>query len=291
VAATAVTGGPTESELERLALRLRDDFLFYAPNCLKIVDKSARLVPFMPNDPQVELVQALDAQRAAGMPRRALILKSRQIGFSTLAQGMLIHRCTLRPNRKGLVIAQDRPTGAKLWKMGERMYNHLPTGIGVPVKPPLKSRERGKYMAWGLDSRTMLGMGAYDLDSDLLVDTAAEIEAGRGGTYTDVHGSEVAFWDHESKLTGVLQGVPDDLETMVILESTANSANFWKRLWDQAEAGENEYIAFFMGWWRDPSCYSRFFSEEDRAEFISDIGRGPYGEEEPHLVETYGCTP
>jgi hypothetical protein len=32
-------------------------------------------------------VAALEAQRAAGRPMRALILKARKIGFSTLAQG------------------------------------------------------------------------------------------------------------------------------------------------------------------------------------------------------------
>jgi hypothetical protein len=208
-----------------------------------------------------------------------------------MMQGLMIHGCTLRSNQSGLVVAHDRKTGTKLWNMGYRMYNNLPTGIGVPVKPPLRSMERGKYMAWGLDSRTLRQAGLEDLDSDLLVDTAKETEAGRGGTYSRLHLSEVAFWDHESKMTSILEGVPDEPDTLVALETTANGANFFKKWWDDAEAGRSEYLAFFMGWWRDPSCWRPFGSDEERAEFIADIGTGPYGEEEPHLMETYGVQP
>jgi hypothetical protein len=291
--AAAAARVPTRGELEQLASRLREDFPFYAANCLKIVDKSARLVPFLLNDPQRELDEKLEAQRAAGMPQRAIILKSRQVGFSTKAQGKMIHKCTLRAHRRGLVVAQDRPTGAKLWAIGERMYVNLPSDIGhgISVKPPLVSRERGKSMAWGLDSRALRGAGAFDLDSSLVVDTANEIEAGRGGTYTDVHLSEVAFWPHPQKMTSILSGVPDDIDTMVLLESTANSMNFFKTWWDRAEQGDSEYLAFFVGWWRDPTCFRPFFSEEDKAEFMGEIGTGPWGEEEPHLIEQFGCTP
>jgi hypothetical protein len=265
VAAPRLTG----AELEELRLGFREDFPFYAETCLRIVDKSARLVPFELNEPQLAFWREIKGQRDAGKPVRAIILKARKIGFSTETQGILIQRCTQRPYRRGLVVAQDRNTAGELFGIGHRMYNNLPVDLPVPVKPPQANKHRGRFMSWGEPSRTLQGMGDMGLDSSLLVDTANEVEAGRGFTFTDVHLSEVAFWADPMKMTSILNAVPDDPETTIIVESTANGANFFKGMWDRAERGESEYVAFFAAWWRDPTCtrgFAQARAEDEPAE-------------------------
>lgn len=68
------------------------------------------------------------------------------------------------------------------------------------------------------------------------------------------HNSEVAFWPNASEhAKGILQAVPDEAGTEVILESTANGiGNYFHQQWQKAEAGESEYQAIFVPWfWQD----------------------------------------
>ena len=58
----------------------------YIEKFLKIKDKKAKIVPLTLNKPQMKLYNALGEQYKQGKPQRAIVLKSRQMGFSTLKQ-------------------------------------------------------------------------------------------------------------------------------------------------------------------------------------------------------------
>lgn len=286
----AVAARSSSEELAGLLRRLDDDFPLYAEECLKIVNKRRELVPFALNEPQLELEERVRVEQTEqGKPIRVIILKSRQIGFSTWSQGKLIQRATRKPNRNALVVALDTSTAGALWSMGERMYSHLPNIPGL--KPPVTSLRRGKYIHWGEPGKMLSQAGAMGIDSRYTADTANEVEAGRGFTFSDVHLSEVAFWERPDKMTAILNTVPDVPDSMVILESTANGGNFFKHWWERAERGESEYIPYFCGWHRDPTCTKAFLTEADREDFIADIGNGPYGEAEPQLMSLFDCSP
>jgi hypothetical protein len=47
----------------------------------------------------------------------------------------------------------------------------------------------------------------------------------------------------------------------------------------------------FVGWPEDPNCWREFDDEDHRARFIEEIGKGEYGEDEPRLIERFGCVP
>lgn len=80
--------------------------------------------------------------------------------------------------------------------------------------------------------------------------TAGGEGVGRSDTINNLHLSELAFWtgDKKATLLGLLQAVPNNPDTMVIIESTANGYEFFKEMWDGAVAGENDYIPLFVGW-------------------------------------------
>lgn len=50
-------------------------------------------------------------------------------------------------------------------------------------------------------------------------------------------------------LLGIMQTVPNDPSTMVVIESTANGYDHFKELWDGAENGTNEWIPVFLPWY------------------------------------------
>lgn len=264
--------------------RLLTDFPFYSESQLRIVDKQ-RIVPFVLKPPQLRFWRALEAQRESGKPGRAIVLKARKIGFSTEGQGLGLHRVTTRPNHNMLTVAQDNKTAEELFRIAEVMYAHLDDHPDLAfLKPEITHQRRQRELHFGEPSRNRL-RGALGLNSKMLVDTANEFEAGRGFTYHTLLLSEVASWaDLERKLTSLLNAVPDDdPDTLVVMESTAKGPGPFKKRWDDAEAGESEYIAFFSPWFEDDKYRRRFMSEEDREAFTDSIGSGAFGEDEPWL--------
>jgi hypothetical protein len=270
----------TQERHRTIEERLASDTPFYAQTCLKIVDKDENLVPFRPNAAQLAFDAVLEKQRAAGQPMRAIVLKARQVGMSTWIQGKLIQRATQRANHSAFVVAHDTKTGMKLYRMAEKMYGNLPDEI----KPPLGSYSRGRKLHFNDPSRDAWTTGSSWPDSIYEVDTAGEYESGRGGTYHSLHASELAFWgDAETKLTALKGAVPRRADTLLVIESTANGHNVFKELWDEADSGRGGYAAFFWPWWKQAEYTLPFMNESEREAF--EIGSGPWGEEEPDLLD------
>lgn len=268
---------------ERVLERLHTDFPYYAEKCLKIVGKDRQVIPFRLNAGQRTLYEMLEAQRQAGKPQRAIALKARQIGCSTLVQGLLIHRSTLTPNHAAIVVAHDTETGGKLYRIGERMYRNLPDEEGL--KPELRSWRKDRGLHFGERGSDAWQAGDVYPDSTYLVDTAGEFEAGRGGTYHSAHLSEFAHWPQpETKLTGLAQAIPDDPDSLIVIESTANGMNLFKDLWDDAEQGRSAYAPFFWPWWKQDEYSLPFLNEAEREQFEAELGTGIWGEDEPELM-------
>ncbi len=274
--------------------RLTHDTEYFAKHCLKIVDRDGEVAPLLANGPQARFDAALERQRADGEPMRAIICKARKLGFSTWTQAKLFQRVTQRENEKALVIAQDNDTASELFRIGQTMWAKLPDDKPPPfddLKPALVHKREGKYLGFGEPSQALRSKGIYGLNSSLEIDTAKEFDAGRGYTFRAIHASEVAFWPDTRKLTALLNSVPDRPETLVVIESTANGHNHFKDRWDRAWAGESGYAPIFAAWWEEPSYAVRFHSQEDREEFVDSIGTGPYGDDEPRLIEQFDCSP
>lgn len=292
MATKEATGRPDASEgggtLARVQAAARSDFAWYAPRFLKVVENQ-KFVPFELRPMQVRLWAALREQRDAGRPMRAVILKSRKMGASTMAQGLLLQRASLRANHNSVTVAQDSKTAAELFTIAEQMYVHLPSDPELGwAKPQITAKRRGRELFFGQPARQAIRSNAdIGLNSRVFADTANELEAGRGFTFHTLHLSEVAFWpDMQRKLTSLVNTVPqDDPDTLILIESTANGYNHFQKFWAQAEKGENEYTPFFAAWSEDPRYARPFPSLGDREAFADKVGRGQWGADEPELLD------
>jgi hypothetical protein len=266
------------AEEEAVLARLRDDFPFYAKNVLRIAH-AQNIVPFELRPPQQRLWDVLAAQRDAGKPMRAVILKSRKLGFSTAVQGMIFQRATLKPNHAALTVAQKSDTAEEIVRMAELMYDNVPEELAPYVRPVITNRRKHKEMHFGR------------INSRMLIDTAREFEGGRGHTFHSLHLSEVGTWpDLRRKLLSLINAVPrDDPDTLIVLESTANGPNEFRQFWRNAEDGKNDYFPFFAGWQEDPSCVMPL-SDEQRGEIEATLGAGTGGEDEPALFHELGLS-
>lgn len=209
----------------------------YMEQYLKIRAKNGRLVPLVLNGPQQKLYDALAAQYKAGKPMRAIVLKARQMGFSTLTEGLLFKRTATRFHARSGIVAHTDEAAANLFSITKRMYAHLPHAL----------RPR-------CGSNSARGMQFSRLDSAIRVMTAGGEGVGRSDTFQNLHLSEYAFWpgDKEATLLGLLQAVPAQPDTLVVIESTANGYEDFQARWAAAVAGESDFAPVFCAWWEQP---------------------------------------
>lgn len=229
-------------------LKLKDDFVFYARNCLKIRTKNEGIQAFVINDAQEYIHNRLEQQRQETGKIRAIILKGRQQGASTYVGGRFVWKVTHQKGVRAFILTHEGESTNALFEMTERFYNHLP----VFVKPS----------AGAANAKELL----FDqLDSGYKIGTAGNKAVGRGQTIQFFHGSEVAFWLNASEHTkGIMQAIPDADGTEVVLESTANGVgNFFHEQWKLAEKGISEFIAIFVPWY-----WQREYKKEVPEDFV-----------------------
>ena len=223
--------------MEDKRLHLRDDFAFYARNCLSIRTKHEGLQPLILNSAQEHIHKRLQKQLKETGKVRAIILKGRQQGASTYVEGRYMWRVTHNEGVRAFILTHDGESTNALFEMTERFYENLPKFV-----KPTTSAANAKEIHFD------------KLDSGYKIGTAGNKAVGRGQTIQYFHGSEVAFWINASEHTkGIMQAVPDAEGTEVVWESTANGVgNFFHEQWKLAEKGLSEFMPIFIPWfWQD----------------------------------------
>lgn len=215
----------------------------YIQTFLRIKTKDNKIVPFKLNSPQKRLYEVIKHEAQANKPIRIIILKARQMGFSTLTEALIFHRTATKENVNSLIIAHKDDATSNLFSMSKLFYNELPSML-----KPHRKASNAKELIFDAPARVENIIG---LNSKIKCATAGGDGVGRSDTFSNVHISEFAFWtgNKMETLNGLLQSVPSQPGTMVIIESTANGFDEFKRLWDAAVNKENDFIPVFFPWY------------------------------------------
>ncbi|MBQ9719216.1 MAG: hypothetical protein IJV64_00820 [Oscillospiraceae bacterium] len=247
----------------------------YCENFLKILDKRKQLVPLRFKPAQVRLYEIIKEEHDAGRPVRLIVLKGRQLGTSTEIEGLYFADTVTRSNVYTLIIAHEEQATSHLFEMKKIFFDNLPD-----VLKPMRKASNAQELVFENPTKDPLEKERLPgLRSRIRCVTAGGRGVGRSFTLTNVHGSEVAFWPKvEELLLGLMQAVPNDPDTCVILETTANGYNEFKDLWDKAVRGENGYKPVFLPWYWDPD-YAMEPPE-----------RVQWTDEEERLAEVHGLT-
>ena len=213
---------------------------------LKIRTKAGEIIPFEWNAPQERLYSEIKQQVDAGLPVRLVVLKARQEGISTMTESLIFHRTATQFNTDSLIIAHQEDATANLFRMSKLFYEELPK----PLKPMLKASNAQELLFENPTRRADDKQRRPGLRSRIRCVTAGGKGIGRSDTVRNLHASEVAFWGNKTEeiWLGVMQAVPSEPGTMVIVESTANGFNWFKNFWDAAVSGENDFIPVFFAW-------------------------------------------
>ena len=210
----------------------------YIEKYIKIRDKAGKIIDLKINQGQQKLYDAIKEQHNQGKPIRIIVLKARQIGFSTLTESIIFKNTATKFNVNAGIITHKEEATTNLFNMSKRMYDNLPDNM----KPSLK-RSNAKELIFDNDEGT-------GLKSKIKCMTAGSSGVGRSDTFNYLHISELAFWGNNAKETtiGLFQAVPNLPNTMIVIESTANGFEYFKELWDMAVKGESDFIPVFVGW-------------------------------------------
>ena len=221
----------------------------YIESYIKIRNKEGKIIDFKMNQPQQRLYDIIKEQKKAKKPVRVIILKARQMGFSTLTESILFKETVTKFNRRTGIITHLASATSNLFNMSKLMLDNLPEDI----KPSVK-RSNAQELIFDNDE----GKG---LKSKIKCMTAGTSGVGRSDTFDNLHLSELAFWEGDvtATLTGLFQAVPNLPDTMIIIESTANGYEKFHELWEQAVNGESDFIPLFVAWFELPE-YSMTYS-------------------------------
>lgn len=232
---------------------LQDDELF-AQVFLKILDKDKHLIPLTYNQAQRHFSHRHGA--------RNLVLKSRQLGFSTMIQGRMYRLAVTQPMH-GLTLSHSDEATQYLRRIFARFQANM------PMQPVMGSQSASLNTFPGVDSEVVIG-------------TAGSRQSGRGGSFSHIHASEVAFWpDAESIIAGAMQAGNPEL----YLESTPNGAQgLFYELCMRALDGDKDWTFFFFPWWWD-AAYREPIDPDDARD------TAPWNEDEALLAARHALSP
>lgn len=258
--------------------RLREimaDPIRYMRAFIWIRGKDKKLRRLDPNEPQLRLYERIREEEQAGKPVRIVILKARQMGFSTFTEALFFARSVRRRNTHTLIVAHRSDATRNLLRMNNLFYNKLPAAI-----KPMRAASNASEIIFANPSRDAEEKAKNPgLESYIRCMTAGD-GIGRSDTTDNLHASEMAFWagDPEDILLGLMQAMPNLPGTCAIVESTANGYNYFQRFWKAAERGENGFVPVFFPWY-------------ELREYQMDVEPGTeWTAEERELQETYGLT-
>ena len=243
-------------------LKERENNEIYFEKYFKITERdNNNIIPFKINKSQLKLKKIIEKWEKG--ERRTLfvvILKARRQGFSTYVEADFFKRIMHEKNKTAMVISYNENSAKTINAMCNMFYQYLPANI-----KPLSRASRGNGV--------ILENPKYDpnfdmsdtndpgLQSEFLIETSNNVSAGRGYNINYLHISELGLWigDPRITMTSLLQAIPNK-NSIVIIESTANGYNYFKEVWDEANAyididgkrkKKNDYIPLFIPWFED----------------------------------------
>ena len=209
-------------------------------------EEQSPLVLFKLNPQQMELYLKVEDDWCHYRPVRYVILKARQIGFSTLIAAILFTLTLYDPYKESLIVADIDDHTARIFEMYQRFYDNLPEAI----KPKLTSNKRGSKLT-------------TSASSTVSVETVSE-DIARGSTLKGVHASEYGVWRKQKEsLATLTAAVPLAANTLFFIESTARGINYFREVFNKAYNGNSRlFKGHFAPWYKNEGYREPYNGEE-----------------------------
>jgi len=209
-----------------------------------IVSKDGTVKRFYDDKNHWRIQEDFILNKAAG---RDVILKPRQLGFSSIILAIFTTDFLLKDNSYSMVIA-DKSDNAE--------------DLLARVKFYIKSFEEINQVKLDLKYNSKYELYNEAINSTYKIGTAENKEVGRSKSLTGLHLSEFAFYqDPEAILRSALQAVVPDGK--IFIETTANGFNFFKTFLEECKRGERPFNPLF---YKASDFYSQDFLNQKKLE-------------------------
>lgn len=209
--------------------------------------------------------------------KRLDILKSRQLGLTTLIAGYCIWAMTFKPDYKILAIAPTQEKAIHILAKVRFAYDNLPEWL---KEKEVKNNEKTLSLGNGSEMRALTGAG----------------DSARGFTGHFLIIDEAAFIDNAEELWGSSQQTLATGGKAIILSTPNGHGNWFHKLWQAAEMSENDFLPIKLPWnlhpgrdqaWRkkqDVELGEKMAAQECDCDFMTS-GEGYFDEKDKKFIE------
>lgn len=231
---------PTQADIDYIRLHLTDPW-WRLNNLYKVVDEDGQLVTFKMRPAQRALFE--------DMHYRNLILKARQLGFSTSIDIYLLDQALFNRNLECGIIAQDKEAAGAIFRTKiATPFDNLPSWLKATFK--VKSRREGQnsgYIEFAHGSKirvaTSFRSGTVQRlhiseHGKICAKYPAKAKEVRTGTLNAIKDGCIAF------IESTAEGVGGDFHSMCVRSQEMQQA--------QTTLTPQDYRFHFFAWWQDP---------------------------------------
>lgn len=252
------------AEIGRQALRtLWPDELTYISKTSWIATKDRGLIRFDPNYAQRRFYKdVIQFCREEKRPIRAVVLKARQLGFSTFIQLWQFEQVARERHRFALTVSFDDKSTLLMFQKAKLVLQRS----WFPMELSIEASDTIEF--------------AEPHGSAFYTRTAGNENSGRSQTVHHLHCSETPMWENaEAVWLGLSNAVPVKyVHSSIFHESTARGAvGLFYQKWQRAVRGESDEIPFFAPWYWDQEYQLEFKTDDHKQLFLQ---RLPRAEEE-----------
>jgi hypothetical protein len=200
------------------------------------------------------------------------ILKSRQLGISTIIRALCIFLIGIHPGLKGAIVFDSAENKNEARSEIEVMIEELPNSLKFPS---IKQNNRGG-LTLSSDSKVLFMSAGVKR-------TKTSGTLGRSVGLSLAHCSELCSWDNDEGLESFRNSLSDvNPDRLYIYESTARGFNSWNQMWEDARNDPYHCKCIFLGWWskesqqvprnhRDFRLYGEALPSEEEARKIKQV--------------------
>jgi hypothetical protein len=164
--------------------------------------------------------------------RYVVVLKARQVGFSTLIATYCFWLTFFYPDRAVIMISKTERESAKLLQKSKYGYRFLPEWM--KLRGPMRIENTQSKMNWSNES----GIESLPSASD----------PGRGESVFLVVVDEIGFLPNSEEAYAAIEPIADVGGRIIFLGTANGEGNLLHTLWIGAEMGVNRYAHIFFPW-------------------------------------------
>lgn len=266
------------TQINKKLQQVLDDPRLFFKNFIKITDNNGVNVPFVMNPEQEKFTNE--------MVKYNIILKGRQIGFTTWSLAYMIYSALTKPDTSYLMMTHHNKVTQSLLRRINKMYKSLPH----EKYPNLFSKKV-------ISNRDEI---YFENGSRIQVATAGGEDSISGNTFQLIHLSEMAKYPTEQQEEIIATSIPalaKNPHSKIVIESTALGYNTYQEMFMRAyRGGESVWKAHFYSWLAKAysSQFKHSFNEAEEWFKLHNKGnrmsKDDLDHDEKVLREKYGAT-